>query len=154
MAQTTTHSVSLQHSVIDFVMIADRAEVVNNKLYMLGGAWDTFLAAAKFPISLSFSIVVAILTPWHETNNQQTFTIRCEDSDGHLLIPALQAQFVVGRPPWAKKGQQFRSIFVANISLSLNQSGSYLIRTTLASGDTKAIEFHVISASAQPSDPK
>ena len=29
-----------QKPTIDFLLIADRAEVVSGKLYMMGGAWD------------------------------------------------------------------------------------------------------------------
>ncbi len=44
-----------------------RAEAVNGKLYMMGGAWDgIYLRSMADPAS--FSIAVGIVVPWHATN--------------------------------------------------------------------------------------
>ena len=37
---STGMSTGIEHVEIDFMLLADKAEVLGGKLYMMGGAWD------------------------------------------------------------------------------------------------------------------
>ena len=57
----------LEQVEIDFLLLADRAEVLNGKLYLMGGAWDRRqIRDIDSPVSLT--IVVGVLVPWNLTN--------------------------------------------------------------------------------------
>ena len=49
------------------LMLADSAQAVDGKLYILGGAWN-MLRFPSFPASLMVGIAVAIDVDWNETN--------------------------------------------------------------------------------------
>ena len=67
---------------VDFLLLADRAEVLNGKLYMMGGAWDRRnIRDIAAPVPLS--IVVGVLIPWNLTNEPHQLRLRIEDEDGN-----------------------------------------------------------------------
>lgn len=62
-------------SVVDFVMLTDRAEVHDGKLYIMGGAWDRlFLTDFDNPYSISFAIAVSV--PYAQTEREQRFEMQ------------------------------------------------------------------------------
>ena len=71
---------------VDFLILADLAEVLNGKLYMMGGAWDRrHFRDIAAPVPLT--IVVGVLVPWNLTNEPHRLRIRLEDEDGGALPP-------------------------------------------------------------------
>src|SRR5438270_7253247 len=92
----------MQHPEIDFLIIADRAEAINGKLYMMGGAWDQIgIADPSQPIQ--FSVALGINIPWHATNEHHRMRLVVEDADGAKLSE-MEGEFVAGRPPHLSAG--------------------------------------------------
>src|SRR4051812_8579026 len=92
---------------IEFLLLADRAEAVNGKLYMMGGAWDRiFLPNLQQPHPLSLAI--ALCVPWNATNVQHQLTISIEDTDSQPVGFRAEMTFAAGRPPWLEQGDAQR----------------------------------------------
>src|SRR5690348_12556936 len=87
---------------IDFLILADRAEALNGKLYMMGGGWDV-LAPPKAGEPVSFSVALGILVPWLATNIDHRCIVQLEDADGRKLVD-LNFNFKTGRPPNMEQG--------------------------------------------------
>jgi len=83
---------------IDFLLLADRAEAINGKLYTMGAAWDR-LRVADFKAANMISIAVGILVPWGACNRQHNLTVELRDSDRNPLELRMEGQFNTGRPP-------------------------------------------------------
>ena len=48
-------STLLEQVEIDFLLLADKAEILNGKLYMMGGAWDRIhLKETEVPVKAEF----------------------------------------------------------------------------------------------------
>ncbi|MEX2587407.1 MAG: hypothetical protein WD602_05360 [Actinomycetota bacterium] len=80
------------------MMLADSAQAVNGKLYILGGGWSI---AGPGPVT--FSIVVKIQVPWEQANQKQQMLLRLEDGDGQVVEIGgkkmeFPGEFEVGRP--------------------------------------------------------
>src|SRR5438094_441538 len=119
---------------IEFLMLADRAEAINGKLYIMGGAWDriTILDRAQ-PTAMSLALSISV--PWHAANRPYIVQIIIEDGDGHPLMQT-EASFTVGRPPHAVPGQPFRTLLaVPSALVQFPKYGAYLIRATIPGGD-------------------
>jgi hypothetical protein len=127
--------------VIDFVILADRAEAVNGKLYMIGGGWDQ-VGVLDFAQPVNVSIALGILIPWKDANRQQLVTLTIEDQDGHPVKGPSTIQFTVGRPPYAVEGQSFRAMIVVNDQIHLPGAGTYRVLVTLANGQQKSVALH------------
>ena len=86
---------------IDSFMTADRAESINGKLYIMGGAFDK-MAAPAFPHAATFSVAAVLRVPWNDTNRRLPFEIFCENVDGRRGIYELNGELEAGRPPGAR----------------------------------------------------
>lgn len=51
-----------QRTDVSYLIVADRADVVNGKLYMMAGGWDR-IQPASFPFTLMLGIAVGIRVP-------------------------------------------------------------------------------------------
>jgi hypothetical protein len=109
---------------IHALMLADNAQAVEGKLYILGGAWN-MLRFPQFPASLIVGIAVAIDVDWNETNRRHHLDIHFEDADGNEMEPRIGADFEAGRPPGAIAGAELRIVLAVNGPISIPAPGTY-----------------------------
>ncbi len=130
---------------VDFLLLADRAEVLNGKLYMMGGAWDRRrVRDINMPVSLA--IVVGVLVPWNLTNEPHQLRLKIEDEDGNPVPPEVEATVNVGRPVNATQGQSFRATAVINNRWSLPRYGVYRVVASVAGHSEKRVAFYAVEA--------
>ncbi|MFV2063592.1 MAG: hypothetical protein ACC726_08775 [Chloroflexota bacterium] len=86
---------------IDFMLLADRADVVGGKLYMLGGAWDK-LQPPTFPFPFMFGIAVGVRVPYAETEDAHQLRVVMERADNGERLVEIEAELQTGRPPGTK----------------------------------------------------
>lgn len=113
-------------------MIADSAQAVGGKLYVLGGGVSNMLAPPA-PIALCGTIVI----PWDETNNPHTMTVLMENANGEPVMVStplgeqpfkIEAMFEGGRPPGAAKGTSFTAPIAMNFVRPPAPVGRYVFR--------------------------
>ncbi|HEV8634974.1 MAG TPA: hypothetical protein VG370_12130 [Chloroflexota bacterium] len=142
----------LNHPHIEFLILADRAEAINGKLYLMGGAWDrTFVQDFGQPVPLSFALSVQV--PWVATNQPHTIEITIEDLDRRQSVDfEMRAEFVAGRPAWARVGQPQRVILtIPGAAVMLKEPGEYQIVAKINGGETESrVAFHAVPAHTQP----
>jgi hypothetical protein len=113
-------------------LLADHAEAVNGKLYVIGGAFNRLYAGGAPPVVHPHLSVATVLTiPWPATGMSHNVSLTLEDADGQLLLPmgALEAAFEVSRPVGMKDGDESLVPFVFDINgLELGRFGDYLFR--------------------------
>ena len=83
---------------IGFLMLADHAESVNGKLYMVGGGWNV-LRLPELPHEWGFHIALGLDVGWSETNQPHNLSVVIHDPDGVELGEGLTADFETGRLP-------------------------------------------------------
>ena len=71
---------------IDSLLLADFAEVVNGKLYLMGGGF-TAVQLAQFGQSHRFFVAAALRIPWTHTNTSIELGGRLETLDAEPLDP-------------------------------------------------------------------
>lgn len=109
---------------IHALLLADSAQAVDGKLYVLGGAWN-MLRFPEFPASLMVGIAVAVDVEWNETNQRHHLEIHFEDADGHPMDPRIGADFEAGRPPGAIAGADLRIVLAVNGPVAIPSPGQY-----------------------------
>jgi hypothetical protein len=134
---------------IDFLILADRAEAINGKLYMMGGAWDR-MTIADFNQQNPFSIAIGVLVPWLYANESLPLVVSIEHEDGVKIPPELHALVNVGRPPNSVKGQSFRAIIAAQGHWKLPGPGTYIVKASLNAHARKQVQFHVNQLQSLP----
>ena len=116
----------------EFLLLADGAEAVNGKIYILGGGVDRHFvqAGAERPIQLRADIAVGILVDWGETNNRYPMSVKVIDEDEHEIL-SIDGEFEAGRPPGAKPGQSLRTVLSIRGPFPIPSPGAYRVQLQL-----------------------
>ena len=129
---------------IEWLILADAAQVSTNKLYLLGGGWDQLVIARPFPVTHQMAVAAAFKVSWHETNQKHDFEIQVADGDG-LEVAKIVGQFEVGRPAGVPPGQDQRTQIAVNLGLSLKYPGTYEVVARLNGDESRTFPFNVVS---------
>jgi hypothetical protein len=119
------------------MILADAAQAIENKLYVLGGGWSV-----TGPDPTPSAIAIALKVPWDEANERHDMRIELIDADGRPILVGspeeegkpvvIESQFEVGRPPGLRPGTPIDLAFAVNISpLPLPPGGRYEWRLTI-----------------------
>lgn len=90
------------------LLLADAAQSVEGKLYILGGGWSV-----TGPQPTPSAIALKIDVPWDEANRPHTFELALVDADGRPFMidspmgrqeVVIGGEFEVGRPPGLRPG--------------------------------------------------
>jgi hypothetical protein len=127
---------------IDFLILADAAQVADGKLYILGGGWDRINVQA-LPAGQLLGVGVGVTVPWSETNAPQNLTVSIEDEDGGVVLPPLSFRIEVGRPPGLPGGSDQRLVLAFNGHIALPKLGMYAVTAALDGGGRRQAFFTV-----------
>ena|SRR5215208_4516390 len=100
------------------MLLADAAQAIDNKLYVLGGGWSV-----TGPDPTPSALALALKVPWDEANERHTLRIELLDSDGIAVTGGepdgrpivIESQFEVGRPPGLRPGTPIDLAFAIGI---------------------------------------
>ena len=138
---------ALNEPTVDFFILADHAEAVNGKLYLMGGGWDRiFVPDFSQPVVISFAL--GVLVPWNATNIRHTVQIAIEDLDRQQPIDFnLSADFVTGRPPLITEGETQRALLaVPRVGVTFKQPGAYQAVARIIGGHERRVAFRLVAA--------
>ncbi len=129
---------------VDCFLLADAVQVVDGKLYILGGGWD-HLTAPQFPVARQVELAVRVIVAWTETNRPLQFEVQLETEDGEALLhPAAQAEIAVGRPIHLREGSEQAVPFVMKMAgVPLRYPGRYVFVLRLAGEELARTAFEV-----------
>jgi hypothetical protein len=135
---------------IEWLILADAAQVVGNKLYLLGGGWDRLSPSKGFPFEQRCAIALAIKVPWNETNQKHEFEIEVcsEDQATEELksIAKINGQFEVGRPAGIPAGQEQHIQLAIDLRLKVDSPGTKIIIARADGTELKRLVFSVLPA--------
>jgi hypothetical protein len=109
---------------LDFLLVADRAEAVNGKLYLMGGGWDR-ITLQQFPGPANFDVALGVMVAYTETNERHEFNLTLEDDDNQVVLGPVSGQFELGRPPGIKPAQAQRFMVAVRGPFPLPRAGCY-----------------------------
>jgi hypothetical protein len=88
-----------------FMILADAAQEVNGKLFILGGGWD--VGTSPMP---TMSVAIKAEIPWTSTNKKLNWSLSLINEDGNAIkddagnVLGTAGQVEVGRPPGHQEG--------------------------------------------------
>lgn len=134
---------------VDFLIIAEAVDCVNSKLFIHGGAVDTF-PSAGFPAVLpNLSCAVGIRCGLDGTNTPHLLTMDVLNADGASLLSAATQSFAgipiaFGRPVGLQHGDEQLLGQAVNIGgLTIEAPGTFALIARLDGVDAKRVPFYV-----------
>jgi hypothetical protein len=141
---------ALNEVEVDFLILADRAETQNGKLYLMGGGWDRLLIPPAEE-AVSFSIALGVLVPWNATNRQHRLRVTIEDFDGRPIDFTLEAGFTTGRGPTMFPGEVQRvMVAIPSITQRFPAPGKYTLAAQINGVVKKRVEFYAVRQPTKP----
>lgn len=110
---------------IEFALLADYAEIVGGKLYLMGGGWDVY-HAPEAPVAMRLAIALGVRVGWDETNQAIPVNIVVVDDDAQQLAK-IEGSMTTGRPPALPPGASQLSQLAANLPLTLQRFGGFRV---------------------------
>lgn len=126
----------------EWIILADHAEVINGKLYTMGGGWET-LTVNALPAPQHFAIAVSFMVPWNETNQRHNITVELMNEDGKSFV-RVDGELEVGRPPGIPLGSTQRLMLAVALQHVFDKLGTYVIATRIEEQESNRLTFRVI----------
>lgn len=127
---------------LEWLMLADYAEVVAGKLYVMGGGWESILGET-LPVQRLIAIAVACRVPWNMTNEPHVLEFVMQDEDGNQIDPIVSTEFELGRPPRLPRGHEQRFQMAVAVPARFERTGSYVVNVRLNGEDIGSTNFFV-----------
>ncbi|CAN5467974.1 hypothetical protein BH24CHL9_BH24CHL9_06110 [soil metagenome] len=112
---------------IDYLLVADRAEVVNGKLYPMGGSWDR-VQPPSFPHRMMLGIALGVRIPFAHTDEQHVVSVELSHEDKRLV--GFEAKLTTGRPP-GMAGMDMLVPMAFNIPVAIPAEGQLVLRASV-----------------------
>lgn len=119
---------------IEYAVLADHAEVTNNKLYLMGGGWDA-MGAVEAPANVRLTLATGVRVEWHEANATIPLHVRLDDEDAQEIL-RVEGEMNVSTPQDAGAGTSHLSQMVFALNVALPRFGGY--RLTVSAGPADA----------------
>jgi len=131
---------------IDYLLVADRAEVVNGKLYLMGGSWDR-IQPPKFPHRMMLGIAVGVRIPFIHTDDQHEVSVELHHDETRLL--GFKAKLTTGRPP-GMAGMDMLVPMAFNIPVAIPEEGVIVLRAAVDDREPRRHEIRAMQRQPRP----
>ena len=130
---------------IEFALLADAAQAVGGKVFVLGGGWNLF-RAASYPAPVQLAIAIGLGFTSDEVGIKYPLNVVIADEAGVPVVPEMKGQVETGQPaPDVPKTASVKIPVAININMSLPHPGTYGIVVT-AGSSTAQLSFEAIFA--------
>ncbi len=125
-------------TTIDYLIVANHAEVVNGLLYLSGGGFtDVYQPATEVSSSIThFCAALSIRIPKDTAHQRHMFTVRLENQAGTETLGSSEASFSVNKPPDAEDIEQ-HVVAVTQFNVIFPSPGFYRVVAT-ANGENES----------------
>lgn len=138
------------------MLLADAAQAVGGKLYILGGGWSI-----AGPEPTSSAIAIKLEVPWDLANRPHELNLALLDDDGRPVVVdskpiEIHGRFEVGRPAGMPAGTPLDAVFAVTIGpMPLETGKRYVWKLTLdgESREDWRVGFTVRRGQPQPGRP-
>jgi hypothetical protein len=129
--------------LVEFLLLADRAEAMNGKLYVMGGGWERITTPGP-GAAVTISFAVSILVPWNATNRDYSLVITILDADGQPIDFKVDGTLTTGRPPDAIQGQPQRVMLaMPSVPVAFPRGGRYEAIASINTTPMASVPFTV-----------
>jgi hypothetical protein len=131
------------------MLLCDGAQVVGDKLYILGGGWS-YVWLANEQGTVGFAAAIDLIVPWDFANRTLKLVLRIVTEDFEDVIPEgadgpvqQEGNLVVGRAPQARPGADIHVPLVIPFAPLQLEPGGYVCELLIDSESVNRAGFQV-----------
>ena len=129
---------------VDFALLADAADAVNGKLYLVGGAFDTIWAQQTPLMYPKLSLALRLLFSPAELGRKHKLEIRIMNEDGKNVAPPIAGELEVQKNSNLPKGWRQGFLTVMNFAnLNFSNFGDYTFELVMNNTGIKRIPLRI-----------
>jgi len=118
---------------IDYALLADAAQAVGGKIFILGGGWNVF-RSANYPAPVQLAVAIGIGFEADEVGVRYPVKIVIADEAGVPVVPEMSGQIETGQlTPDFPKGLPVKLPVAWNVNFAVPRAGRYAIVVTVGS---------------------
>jgi hypothetical protein len=133
-------------ATVEYLLLANHAEVQNGLLYVSGGGWANLFRGPRNPDEPPpinhFGIGASLLIPWDETNQPHHLIIRVVRDSSDEELARIEGGIEVGRPPGLEFGAEQRISVGVGVDVLFPEEGSYRAMMQIGE-DERSVGFRV-----------
>ena len=131
---------------VDALLLADAAEVINGKLYLMGGGWTNCTPPSEtdYPYDRLTASAVTIRIGYQETNEEHKFVLEFRDADEQPLGARIDGGFTVGRGTDLVPGMSQVVQFAGAVPVHLPAPGTYALVLMLNGREERRVQFQAM----------
>lgn len=129
---------------IKVMMLADGAQAVGGKLYILGGGFDR-INMPTTPFAHRFDLAMLIDVPWNATNQPYQVVVDLLDADGESMGYKAEATLETGRPPGTRQGTSLTVPVAIPVIAEFRQPGRYVLRGSINGKEKNRVAVEAIA---------
>lgn len=134
-----TDEAAIERTTVEWLILADAAQVVGGKLFLLGGGWDVLVVNSGFPVTQRCAVAVAFRVPWTQANQPHAIQIEVTDQDRLTKLVTVAGQLEVGRPPGMPHGESQRVQLAADLTLKFDEPGTYVVYARAGNAENNTV---------------
>ncbi len=116
---------------IDYAVLADAAQAVGGKIFILGGGWNVY-RSANYPAPVQLAVAVGLGFSGNEIGGRYPLKIVIADEAGVPVVPELNGQIETGQlAPDLPPGLPVKVPVAWNVSFGVPRPGKYTIVVTV-----------------------
>ncbi len=116
---------------IDYAVLADAAQAVGGKIFILGGGWNVY-RSANYPAPVQLAVAVGLGFSANEIGSRYPLKIVIADEAGVPVVPELNGQIETGQlAPDLPQGLPVKVPVAWNVSFGVPRPGKYTIVVTV-----------------------
>jgi hypothetical protein len=129
---------------VHWMMFAEGAEVVNNRLYMLGGGWDTIQVNGSLPQLRPVALAVTFRVPWDEAKALHTFIVELR-YPSEEVVRIVEGQIEPGKPALKPLLPHANAHMAVSAILELKALGEYQVVVISDGKEVSSLPLRVIA---------
>lgn len=129
---------------IKVMLLADGAQAVGGKLYVLGGGFDR-INMPVVPFNHRFDLAMLIEVPWGATNQPYQVVVELLDADGALVGYRAEATMETGRPPGTRQGTSLSVPIAVPVIAEFRSPGRYSLSASINGVPRNSVAIEAIA---------
>jgi hypothetical protein len=130
---------------LEWLILADAAEVIGNRLYLMGGGLERAKIHTQLPVAQHMGIAVALRLSSQELGQTHEFVLDIQSPQGKWLA-SFEADFEVKATSKEATADEMRWQFATSVDLSLDAVGKYLVLVFINGQEMGRQSFEVVMA--------